>query len=462
MNNTVLFQIKINLLRLFLSASLFLISIQVAYAQNKALEKKLTLNIREEKLEDILDQISSKSRVFFSYNSDLISEHQRFTLSVKNERLHVFLDKLLIGTSLSYKTIRKQVIIYKKIKDQLNPKEKISLFGTIRDANTKEPVSGVNVFISGTLKGNSSDKFGNFSISNLYPDIYEVVFSHIGYDIKLMKVNAKHEKPIAISIILIPKTVELDEVEVTADKIKGWNRHFYLFESEFLGNTINAARCSIINSEILEFDYNNKTKTLMADASQPLLIENHALGYDIQYYLQSFENSDNKSSIHGVLSFREKIPDSRKKLRYWKRNRKKSYNGSYTHFLKSLSSGKLKKAGFKLYLVDKIGDNSVDQITEEEILLEKKKGIGPKMAFKKYLKIDFFKAEHMTSNDIIKEYYRTGNAVQNGIQTSYLELNLPYATVLENGHLKEQFAVTKYGYWSWERVAEYLPFEYKP
>lgn len=462
MNNTVLFQIKINFLRIILTASLFLLFNQNSYGQKKILEKKITLNVREEKLENILDQISSKSKVFFSYNSDLISEHQRFTLSIKNEKLHVFLDKLLKGTSLSYKSIRKQVIIYKKIKDQLNPKEKISLFGTIRDANSKQPISGVNVFISGSLKGNSSDKFGNFSISDLYPDTYEVVFSHIGYDIKLMNVNAKHERPIAISIILSAKTVELEEVEVTADKIKGWNRHFYLFESEFLGNTINAAKCSIVNSEILEFDYNKETNTLMAEASQPLLIENHALGYDIQYYLQSFENSNNKSSIHGVLSFREKITDSRKKLRYWKRSRKKSYKGSYTHFLKYLSNGKLKKAGFKLYLVDKIGDNSVNQITEQEILLDKKKGIGTKMAYKKFLKIDFFKAEHLTSNDIIKEYYRTGNAVQNGIQTSYLELNLPYATVLENGQLKEQFAVTKYGYWSWERVAEYLPFEYKP
>jgi len=462
MNNTVPFQINTSFLRIILSASLFLIFSQISYGQKKILEKKISLNVREEKLEDILDQISSKSKVFFSYNSDLISEDQRFTLSIKNEKLYVFLDKLLIGTSLSYKIFRKQVIIYKKVKDKLNPKEKISLFGTIRDAITKEPINSVNVFISGSLKGNSSDKFGNFSISQLYPEVYEIVFSHVAYDIKLLKINAKHEKPIAISVLLIPKTVELKEVEVTADNQKGWNRHFYLFESEFLGNTINAAKCNIKNPEVIDFEYNNQTNTLFADSSQPLIIENDALGYEIEYYLQSFENNNNKSIIRGVLSFRENIPESRKELRHWNRNRKKSFKGSYVHFLKSLFNKKLKKEGFKVYLLDEIEQKPKNQISEDDVLFDYKKGLEVKIKFPKYLRIDYFKSQYMTSNEIIKAYYRTGNAIQNGVQTSYLKLNLPYATILEKGQLKEHFAVTKYGYWSWERVAEYLPFEYKP
>ena len=462
MNTTVFFRLKSSFLSVMLIAYLFITQIPTLQAQNKILEQKFTLDVKEEKLENLLDFISDEIKVFFSYNAELISENQRFTIKAQNEALYLILDKLLLGTSLSYKTIKKQVVIYKKIKNQLNPKEKLSLFGTIRNADTDKPITGVNVFISGSLKGNSSDKFGNFFIEGLFPDIYEVVFSHVGYDIRLLKINAKHEKPTSFSVTLIPKTIQLEEVEVKAEKIKDWNRHFYLFESEFLGNTLNAAKCNILNSEVIAFDYNKSTNTLTAHSTQPLEIENYALGYDIQYYLQSFENNDNKSTIHGVLSFRERVPESRKELRNWKKNRRKSYKGSYSHFLKSLYHNRLKKDGFEIFLVDAINKKSAVQITAEDILFDRSKGFQTKMKFGQYLKINFSKIEFMTSNEIIKEYYRTGNTVQNGIQTSYLKLNLPYVTVLESGQLKERFAVTKYGFWSWERVAEYLPFEYKP
>jgi len=444
----------------FLQIMLTLLSFSL-FAQKQILEQKISLSVREEKLEDVLDNISEKTSTYFSYNSDLISENQRFTLNLKDKALFAILDNLLLGTSLQYKLINKQIIIFKKVKDQLKPNETISLFGTVRDAITKQPISGVNVFVSGTLKGNSTDQFGNFSIGDLKPNVFELVFSHVSYDIRLMTINAKHNKPTSFSLILIPKTIQLEEVEINALEEKNWNRHYYIFESEFLGNTINAAKCRILNSEVLSFDYDKQHNILTANSNQPLLIENHALGYDIQYFLQSFENNNSTSKIHGVMSFREKIPQSRREMRQWRKGRKRSYLGSYAHFLKAVYNNKLRKEGFKIYLADTIGGSAIIDIIENDILID---NINQdiEMKFKGFLKVEFVKAEYLTANEIIKAYYRTGNAIENGIQTSYIKLNTSKVTILKNGLLKEQFAITKYGYWSWERVAEYLPFEYKP
>lgn len=462
MNKAVAISLKSVLVKFIIIQLAFFTIPTCLIAQNKNIEKRFSLSVKEEKLEKVLDKLTKKTGIYFSYNSDLISEKQRFTLSVKDHTLYEFLDKVLIGTSLRYKLIKKQVIIYRKTKDQLNPKEKISLFGTVRDANTKEPISGVNVFISGSLKGSSSDKFGNFAIDELYPNIYEIVFSHVAYDIRLMTINAKHKKPSSFSVILIPKTIQLKEVEINATKEKNWNYHYYLFESEFLGNTINAARCEIVNSEAITFKFDREKQVLTAKADQPLIIENYALGYEIQYFLESFENDDKKSVIHGVLNFREISPGSKKETRQWRKNRKKSYYGSYTHFLKALYNNKLRKEGFRIYLADTVGSKNITQISEDEILSESRKDLNVKMAFDNFLKIEFVRSDYRNQNERIREYYSTENGIQNGIQTSYLKLNLPYTTILKNGFLKEQFAVTKYGYWSWERVAEYLPFEYKP
>ena len=46
-------------------------------------------------------------------------------------------------------------------------------------------------------------------------------------------------------------------------------------------------------------------------------------------------------------------------------------------------------------------------------------------------------------------------------QVSYLKLNLPEVTINSSGYIQEPLAVTTYGYWSWERIAESLPYEYQ-
>jgi TonB-dependent receptor len=53
--------------------------------------------------------------------------------------------------------------------------------GTVTDANTGETLIGANVFLKGTSFGAATDLDGEFTIANIPPGTYTVVYSYIGY-----------------------------------------------------------------------------------------------------------------------------------------------------------------------------------------------------------------------------------------------------------------------------------------
>ena len=47
-------------------------------------------------------------------------------------------------------------------------------------------------------------------------------------------------------------------------------------------------------------------------------------------------------------------------------------------------------------------------------------------------------------------------------QASWIVMNQTYATIDTSGYLYNPLAVTVFGYWAWENVADLLPIEYSP
>ena len=61
------------------------------------------------------------------------------------------------------------------------------LAGTIKDAQTGEPLVGANVIIEGTNFGAATNVNGEYVILNISPGRYNVKFSFIGYETTLMQ-----------------------------------------------------------------------------------------------------------------------------------------------------------------------------------------------------------------------------------------------------------------------------------
>ncbi len=68
----------------------------------------------------------------------------------------------------------------------------------------------------------------------------------------------------------------------------GWQKYGSFFIDNFIGTTPNAAKCVLQNPEVLKFYFLKKSNKLRVLATEPLQINNQALGYTMRYQLDSF------------------------------------------------------------------------------------------------------------------------------------------------------------------------------
>ncbi|MEM0994332.1 MAG: TonB-dependent receptor [Bacteroidota bacterium] len=57
----------------------------------------------------------------------------------------------------------------------------VNIYGKIVDANTKEPLIGVNIIVEGTEIGATTDLDGKYELQNIAPESYNITASYIGY-----------------------------------------------------------------------------------------------------------------------------------------------------------------------------------------------------------------------------------------------------------------------------------------
>ena len=86
--------------------------------------------------------------------------------------------------------------------------------GSVSDADTNEPIPGVNLIVQGTSDGTNSDFDGNFSFSSNQALPFTVEISSIGFASQSVEVTSADQ---VLSIALIPGE-NLDEIVVSASR----------------------------------------------------------------------------------------------------------------------------------------------------------------------------------------------------------------------------------------------------
>src|SRR6185436_2387108 len=133
----------------------------------------------------------------------------------------------------------------------------------------------------------------------------------------------------------------------------GWEKYGDFFIKNFIGSTPNAAKCVLLNQEVLKFYYYKRSNKLKVLATEPLQISNQALGYDLRYQLDSFVYYYNTdiNSYRGYCLFTElEGNDSLKNA--WTTARQKAYLGSKMQFMRSYYDSTLKEDGWIIDMLD--------------------------------------------------------------------------------------------------------------
>jgi len=209
-----------------LALPLLVILVSLAFRPvQELLNRRIQVKIQQVSLKTALTQIERSTKIRFAYSKEVIPVHQTVSLDVENERLHVVLDKLLSPLQIGYQVSGNQILLFAIEKKDLPPAdplrpESVNMLehrvrGRVLDAETQEPLPGVNIQVKNSQIGTITNEEGQYTLS--IPDGNQVlIFSFVGYARQEVSVNNREE----INVILQTDIRNLEAVIVTALGIK--------------------------------------------------------------------------------------------------------------------------------------------------------------------------------------------------------------------------------------------------
>jgi TonB-linked SusC/RagA family outer membrane protein len=200
-------------MRLLLLTGLFFFILSVPgrlYAQST----KVTLNLVNVPLNDVLNEIEKKSDYTFLVNQEVVDVTRKVDAVFTDTSIKDILSELFKGKKVNFVTSDHQIIISPaKTKNESFQPKKVT--GKVTDEITGETLIGVTVQIKGTTIGTTTSVDGSYSLDVQLPDAI-LVFSYLGYEPKEFSVK----DAVVINVAMHQIATQLESVVVTALGIK--------------------------------------------------------------------------------------------------------------------------------------------------------------------------------------------------------------------------------------------------
>jgi hypothetical protein len=331
--------------------------------------------------------------------------------------------------------------------------------GKVIDSATQQPLAGASVFCENTTLGTITNANGEFSIK-LRKGGYNLIVSYTSYDTYDLRINNTNSSNLTIPLKQTDKSLSEVTVSASTEVADGLAKYGKFFLDNFIGSTRNASACKIENPESLQFFYSKKRNRLKVKAKEDVVIINNALGYKIRYQLDSFSYEyGNDISTYSGYPFFEELDGTPEQKEEWNINRSTSYKGSRLHFIRSWYDSILTQEGFRLEWVDTTQktlttlpienpyDSSRYAVVEDGDVEIRQPG----------------RLRVIYSNELPDRKYLTENKLPLYLKAQISILDIADVfTIEENGYFYEQSDIINTGYWSWEKIAELLPYNYEP
>lgn len=197
------------LILFFILAGLFQVS-------GKGFSQNISLNVKDVSLESVFKSIKKQAGYVFFYDANLINDSRQVNLHVKNVSIETILNEVFPNSGVKWTIEKKTITLYGmpnkpvsstplEIADLPPP---ITIEGLVTDKD-KNPLEGVSVTISGTNKGTSTNRRGEYKLEGV-DDQATLVFSMIGFSSQTVPINKRSK----INISLLPAINEQEEIIV--------------------------------------------------------------------------------------------------------------------------------------------------------------------------------------------------------------------------------------------------------
>ncbi len=189
------------------------------WAQESILDKKISLNVKETKVEQILQEISQLSGAKFAYDKRKIPLQHTTTIVVKNKSLQEILILTFKDTNVEFKAIGQQISLFR------TKLPRYTISGYLKDKASGEALIGGNVYESIKYRGTTTNVYGFYSLT-LPEGNYILNWTYLGFQTKsdTISLTQNTRKNIYLNsdntlkeIVVTPKVEQkIEDVQITS------------------------------------------------------------------------------------------------------------------------------------------------------------------------------------------------------------------------------------------------------
>jgi len=186
----------------------FLAVFQVSATNIFSQSPKISLNMRNATVREVIKEIERQGQMNFFYNDNLEELNKRVSVSSIDKPINEVLETTLDQADMTYEVIKENFVVLipiaKTIKNQ-----PITVSGQVLSAETNDPLPGVNVVVKGSTIGTITNLNGNFTLE-VPADMQVLVFSFVG----MITQEVSLEGRTSVNVLMEEEMVGLDEVIV--------------------------------------------------------------------------------------------------------------------------------------------------------------------------------------------------------------------------------------------------------
>ncbi|MDX9881779.1 MAG: TonB-dependent receptor [Prolixibacteraceae bacterium] len=187
----------------------FLSLSQVFAVNSYSQQTKLSLDMKNVRVEEVIDQIEKDTEFFFMYNKDIIDVDRKINIRVEEKDVNEVLDQIFENTGVSYSIKGRQILLaisnVSVLGEGENLQQRKNLSGSVTDTSG-QPLPGVSVVVKGTTTGTITDFDGKYRLS--VPGGSTLVFSFVGMKTQEIIVSGKDQ----INVVMVEESIGLEEV----------------------------------------------------------------------------------------------------------------------------------------------------------------------------------------------------------------------------------------------------------